>query len=873
MHCSGRIVLVVMFSLAIQSFSANPDSLQNSPPRLLNEPLIEASPALLKRGLWGSATVEVAIDTSGKVDSCHVLSEHPRFANFIKQKVNEAQFQPAIENGEPESCIATFDINIPFDSLLEQCLRLPPTISGIVLDSVQSMPINNARILLTYTDTTMDSAVAIGFNHYLALVAHDYQFLIYTNQLTTTTDSLGAFSFKLLPFGKMVLSIQCAGYKARKYKVCVKDSTLFLKYHLTLSDELRDNNGFEVTVYGNPPLDQRKVIISEEENKTGFSPFLSTVIKAKAEVRQVPEGPSKMLVRSGSPYDNRYVIAGVSMLAPFHFGGHPYADIDGLMISALRNVEVTLNGVSGIRENTSGCIVKADPGKITYDHSENRGLYFKGDFSSLGLDFMTAYTSKNNMDDYLQIGFSACNDYFVEWNKYFYQSVAKGNYGIGIPSSYGNLTLTGVRSSKDLHTAAFGWLAWDSYHEQKGIDKQKRMTRDSLVYFQSADPVIYPWGSGSLMFSFPSKASISIGGAHQFFGNGKQHRSEIYSTRTKLSNIELTADFDTLIHYPVATMVTGRIQHNRWDGFLSQLDTTTSDTLCRSSGAETGLHISTSLVKNFDKLISRVNVLASVYKDTDSIQYTADEGASLSYETDAFHAALHIGHVTSRPDIRGIPDSIFKKQINHTYLASLPLLTRFNIVSRFGIQPYIRYCTGAPQLDPIRQIWDPDLTSPLLAYGADIDIHLSPVQWADFSGALNISDARRWRESSGSTIYEWNIPWTIRNTIHLKSKNDRYNFYINYIRTKGLPYFDIENQNYNVLPVYRSLDINFQIHTSVPHHQFIKFFDVYIALKNIQDLINISNVRDYYWDSNGHRMPIYLGYGRIDTGARFGFKL
>ena len=127
-------------------------------------------------------------------------------------------------------------------------------------------------------------------------------------------------------------------------------------------------------MYGRSKFDEKKIVIAEEEKHTGFSPFLSNIVQAKAEIRRIPEGPSMMLVRSGCPYDNVYLIAGVPMLAPFHFGGHPYADIDGIMISALSDVNVTINDIAAKRIDASGCIVKADPGMITYDNVGRKGF-------------------------------------------------------------------------------------------------------------------------------------------------------------------------------------------------------------------------------------------------------------------------------------------------------------------------------------------------------------------------------------------------------------------------------------------------------------------------------------------------------------------
>jgi hypothetical protein len=148
-----------------------------------------------------------------------------------------------------------------------------------------------------------------------------------------------------------------------------------------------------------------------------------------------------------------------------------------------------------------------------------------------------------------------------------------------------------------------------------------------------------------------------------------------------------------------------------------------------------------------------------------------------------------------------------------------------------------------------------------------------PSSWAELSTALNLANTRRHSPTNDSLAYEWNLPWTIRTSLHLNSKNERFHIYIDYIRTKGLPYYDPYNQAYEALPVYRSIDFNFQVCTPIPRQIFLNKLDCFLTFKNLQDLLRASNVRDYYWNNYGQRQPIYLGLGRVDIGARFGIKL
>ena len=582
-----------------------------------------------------------------------------------------------------------------------------------------------------------------------------------------------------------------------------------------------------------------------------------------------------MLVRSGCPYDNVYIVAGVPMLAPFHFGGHPYADIDGLMISALSSVRVTINDIAAKRLDASGCIVEADPGKIRYDNGyPAKGFYLKGDVSMLGIDLLAAYSAKKKREDFIQVGYSISDDYSLKWNNDFYYSVSRGNQGVGIPLSYGNVTLAGSKSAGSLRATAFGWFAWDSYNVLKTTDRETQQIRDSLVNFGRGDKAFFPWGMGSVKLSADSSnRSLTIGGAHQFFGAGKQINTTVLTTRSFLNNGEVTADFDTIIRAPCAAKLTARMSHDEWNGFLSQQSNDSIDTLFHRHGTETGVHLNTSLIKQKGRFTIGIDLLASAIKYTDNAQLIGDAGASVTYEGDTYHAGIHFGRITSRPDVRGLPDSLFRMQLNRTYIASLPLFFRFGMVTKFGIEPYVRYCMNAPQLDPITHAWNPNRSTPVAAGGADFQCRIVPTPWAELTTALNLAEARRQNDADGSLAYEWNLPWTIRTGLHLHSKSDRVHFYIDYIRSKGLPYYDINNQVYAALPVYRSIDLNWQIRAFMRPQRFINKLDGYFTIKNLQDILIVRNVRDYYWNANGKRQPIYLGYGRADIGARFGIRL
>ena len=852
------VCLMVIFSILNGEMAAKET---NQPPTLLTHPLIPTTPDMLKQGLWGSTTAYADIDSNGLVTSAIIeqSSGNPAFDLLVKHRVETATFRPAIVSGQAVASAVNFEIVVPYDSLLAQSWSLGPNLTGVVIDTMHFIPIPNASVLLHYTDTTQDTSLSIGFDNYLSIIGSFSQQRFQGNVLTTVTDSLGRFEFRLLPTGPFNLSIQALAYETGSFRGTISGTeNQHGRFVLQPGRELLADDTYEITVYGQSNLADDRMIIAEQEKRVGFSPFLSNVVLARSEIRHLPEGPSRMMVRSGSPYDNVYLIAGVPMLAPFHFGGHPYADIDGLMISGLTDVRVIVNDIAARRVDASGCIVQTNPGRITYDKHNPEGLYLKGDYSMIGADLLVAYSAVKREEDFVQVGFTKSHDFGIQWTGNTYRSVQRGVYGIGRPASYGNATFAGSKTIGQLYLTGFGWYAWDVY------GRYDSNTAEQL-----------PWGMGSIRLgTHTSNRSITYGRAHQFFGSGKIHFDQWHATRSYLSNHELLIDLDTVISGPLTAKLIARVNFDQWNGFASQIDSLHSISTYPSEGKETGFHLNPSFSKQTGRFTTKLNLLTSAISYGHSTQLIADAGTSFSYRGDNFHTGIHLGRVTSRPDIRGIPDSLFRMQLNHTYMASFPFFIRYGVISRLGIQPYIRYSTNAPQLDPVSLMWDPRKSSSLVAYGTDLDLRIALSSRASFTTAINLAQAQRDGASRDTLSYEWHIPWTFRTSLHLNSQDERFHFFANYIRTKGLPYFDVDNLTYQALAVYHSIDLNLQFHAvNLPPQRYVNKLACYLSIKNLQDLFRTNlNVRDYYWDSNNIRHPIFLGNARIDVGARFGIK-
>lgn len=171
-------------------------------------------------------------------------------------------------------------------------------------------------------------------------------------------------------------------------------------------------------------------------------------------------------------------------------------------------------------------------------------------------------------------------------------------------------------------------------------------------------------------------------------------------------------------------------------------------------------------------------------------------------------------------------------------------------------------------MDPLYNIWDSSST-PLFARGVDINGEASILENLSFNSVINLEDAKRVGAPKGS-IYEWNIPWSLRSGVHCSFLRKALHIYLDYVLTNGMPYFDFDGNAYRYLPTYTCTDLSVQFRTLVVKHRYLTRYDCYLSVRN---LFNQLNVRDYYWDFSMGKMPIYLCPFYFDAGVRIGFRL
>ena len=833
-------------------------------PKLVSEGTVDLPVLrLLKKGVSGTVVVEVDLDQTGAVEGCRVRSGiDPELDSVVAASMRMSRFTPAYEQGSAVPSTVSLQFTFNPHEVLRKSDALPPSVYGTVFEGTTTVPVAGATVNLQLTDSLADAELKIASGAYLELIGEVSGQSERSGILSTVTDSLGRFAFRLLPSCPFRMAVTARGYEVAHAAVAIAAESS-KKITCRLEPIERDST-IEVVVYGSP-LDKTRMDIEEEQLASGLTHYLSDVLKTKVTIRSVPESRSRMMVRAGNPFDNRYYVCGVPMLAPFHFGGHSYADIDGLMISALSEIDLTIDGIAGRQIDASGFRLDAQPGIY---RPANRELLKRPelsvDYSTIGQDFLLSLPKKKS-DNVLQLGFTRSEKGTMKFLSGWYD-FQENQYGI--PAGYGNVTVTGTGRIKTLRFDSFSWFAWDTYLSQKPI----------------------PWGMAAVTVRSDKKKApvISVGGSRQYFASGKRAGGDQYKVFSSYTNGSAGVSFDSLGGRVIGGTVDITTEMVRWDGSVQKFWREVSDSfqirgsteylskdttaliMNTSGNGELSFQLHGALMKTFGPFTVNIDLLGAglIYDETpDAI---GDAGVSLVWHGDHIEAGLNGGRVTTRPDTRGLPDSLFRRLHCSSYLISAPVLFRFGPQVRFGIQPYLRKKVNEPKLDPVLQVWDPGATSRLYAAGADIDGDFKLLDWLSVNGAVNI--ARSYRETGGRhETYEWDIPWTGRWGIHTQFGNEaQMHFYLNGVAAKGMPFYDFVEYGYIRAPDYFRLDFSMQYRSRFIDHRFLTRYDAYFNVFNLTDTYNAT---DYYWDSALRIHPVPLGEMMIQMGVRLGFRV
>jgi hypothetical protein len=860
---SGCIILII-FLISSNTYPQNNDTSvkeqhnqsdqsikSNTDPVLVADGPFEFPLECIKRGVKGTLVVAIDIDNKGVVENCIVKQGlNPLLDSAIIKSIMHSLYKPAIESGQTVASSVVLELSFDYEQIVRNS-RFDPVFDGYITDRESGTPLRNAVVNIAPFEIIIDTTIFGGIDKYLQLIGTAPDQKCTKGFITTSTDSTGYFSFKLLPSANYKVSVLIPGFEIAQYQEIINGGRVSVRYALDYYREIMDST-YSITVYGLQNKHREVIHLEYEQMRNGLTHYASKVILSKSTVRSVPESPSQMLVRLGSPYDNRYNIGGVMMLAPFHFGGHPYADIDGLMVSALENVDIVVNDIAGTAPDVSGIVVNAEPGIYRPADKELKPRpEFSLDFSTTSQDFLIS--AANQRGDFLQLGYTRSEDYTLKMLSNYSSVNDRNAYGLGIPVSFGNVTSNTEFTLKDITTKTFLWLAYDVY---------KRNYQETIV----------PWGMGSIVFTprYNKHFTVTCGGSHQYFSDGVINGVAEIVKKVELSNACMSVSMDSLATGNVEGVLKYGLNYTQWHGKAEQVPGRGEDTLIYDKSEEMSLNVNGELKYSTGKLTLKSKCLANVISyNLSEADYSMDGGVGISLNEQSFLLSFDAGVVHSHPDVRGLPDARYRKHKSQSILISC--LGKYFRNDKFVVSviPFMRYQLDVPKLSPDMLVWNKNMESDVVGGGIDIDMFFLLFDKVELSGALNFSNGKRVGEEK--EIYEWNIPLTIRGKIHAKFYQDLLHVYVDMTKSRGLPYYDFTTLKYRRLPDYNSVDFSLQYRSKYLERRFLSQYCGYFVVHNI---LGAKNIRGYQWYSQDQKVPVYISYTKyIEFGVKLALRL
>ncbi|MFH0921084.1 MAG: TonB-dependent receptor [Fibrobacterota bacterium] len=301
-------------------------ALDSLPPLEKMPELIEFIPAVypaeaLKAGIEGSVLVDIFVTDSGRVDSIKVLKGlSPALDSAAMAAVQRFRYRPAMAGGLPVPVFLQYEYRF---SVSDEVRRVEEYVNlmGTLLEMGTRAPVRDGVIAATFPDTASDTAVHVPFTAYLQRIGSFAGQTYEGGGIVTYTDSLGRFSFKSLPVGRVLLKFPIAGYRADSLSdIIEREKQREVEYRL----ERLNYNEYEIVVYGK--MEKKEVAkstlsLTEVKRVPGFSGDAVKVVQALPGVARASFISGDVIVRGSGNEDTRYFLDGVEIPMLFHFGG------------------------------------------------------------------------------------------------------------------------------------------------------------------------------------------------------------------------------------------------------------------------------------------------------------------------------------------------------------------------------------------------------------------------------------------------------------------------------------------------------------------------------------------------------------------------
>jgi hypothetical protein len=627
-----------------------------------------------------------------------------------------------------------------------------------------------------------------------------------------------------------------------------------------------------IIVTGRKNPASERVVVEKEAAKTGLTDDINKILILKPGVSQIPEAGSSLLIRGEGPFDNSFRMYNVPIFAPSHFSNSTFCDHSATMINTVNEFRVVTDQMAGRYSGASSSVISCDP---AISRPADARLIPRPELSigigTLCQDLSLSVPFRNGAD-ISQLSFTNTDSYRIHWRNGFQsRSSEQAALGYGMASTFGDLVYTGTNAWKQVTLREYALFAYDVY-----------------LPSMHGPGMTVPWGitAASVEDSLANGViAVSAGASRQYYYEGKKYFNVVPLAQVERTNATMRGSIASVkkgaSYYDAAI----QLERLEWTGSQIMLPNPARSVLSAATLAlaetttckETEVTIHAGARRETGRLSAGLNVLfggvAPWYR------LYVDPGAWARMQFDRSSLGISGGIATSRPDIRGLPSYDYRGGLQKTYSLSVNGTVTPAKWLDAGADAYVKWKDRCPARSLVlgNLVWDPSLESRLLCAGIATSATLSPLEHWTFTLFLDAARANRISKDHQEE-YEWNVPWSWKSIIRYSVFSDRLQFFLIGFFSEGLPYREIISTDsgvvyaaeYSRVPMYKRVDLKIQLNQRVEKHRFLTRYDAYVEVGNIFDW---PNVREYYWDYDMARLPIFLERIEIAFGLRLGFRM
>jgi TonB family protein len=276
---------------------------------------------MVKKGIQGVVLLELMINEKGTVDSAGVVTGiHPILDSNAVVAAKQFVFSPAMTGKDSIAVLLQYQYRFTIEEEASSVCSTYVNFKGKFLEKGTRLPIADAMVVVKFIDT-IDQTLPMPFSYYLKKIGSIEGQHLEDNNLVTSTDSMGNFTFYSLPACSIEVKMIAAGYEQyitneKLSKSELLEGTYFVQ-RLSYGE-------YEIVVYGKTEekeVSRHQISVQEIRKIPGLGGDAVKVVQALPGVARPSFGSGEVIVRGSPSWDSRFFLDGITIPKLYHVGG------------------------------------------------------------------------------------------------------------------------------------------------------------------------------------------------------------------------------------------------------------------------------------------------------------------------------------------------------------------------------------------------------------------------------------------------------------------------------------------------------------------------------------------------------------------------